>query len=158
MESFVKKISKILEVICVILFAAIVLLGTYQIVVRYVFNSPSTVSEELLTYLFTWLALLSGALVFENREHMRMSFIADKVKGKKKIVLEIFCEVVVLLFMAFVMVYGGINITILTNAQVTASLGIPMSIIYAIIPVSGVLAIIFNCSNIIKLVRKFKEV
>ena len=49
-------LTKILEVICVIMFAFITIVGTYQIVTRYVFNAPSTVSEELLTYSFTWLA------------------------------------------------------------------------------------------------------
>ena len=45
-------------------FAVMVVVGTYQVVVRYFFNSPSTVSEELLTYSFSWMALLSSALVF----------------------------------------------------------------------------------------------
>ena len=39
--------NKVLETICVFIFAFITIVGTYQIVVRYVFNSPSTVSEEL---------------------------------------------------------------------------------------------------------------
>lgn len=47
--------NKVLETVCVFIFAFITVVGTYQIVVRYVFNSPSTVSEELLTYSFTWL-------------------------------------------------------------------------------------------------------
>ena len=38
-------------------------------------DSPSTVSEELLTYSFTWMALLSSALVFGKRDHMRMGFL-----------------------------------------------------------------------------------
>ena len=74
-------LTKILEVICVIMFAFITIVGTYQIVTRYVFNAPSTVSEELLTYSFTWLALLAAALVFAKREHMRMGFLADKFSG-----------------------------------------------------------------------------
>ena len=35
-------LTKILEVICVIMFAFITIVGTYQIVTRYVFNAPST--------------------------------------------------------------------------------------------------------------------
>ena len=61
--------NKVLETVCVFIFAFITVVGTYQIVVRYVFNSPSTVSEELLTYSFTWLALLTAALVFGMKEH-----------------------------------------------------------------------------------------
>ena len=63
---------------CAVIFAAMVVIGTYQIVTRFVFRSPSTVSEELLTYSFTWMALLSSAYVFGKRDHMRMGFMADK--------------------------------------------------------------------------------
>ena len=51
-----EKIRKVIDVVlssaCAIVFAVMVIVGTYQIVVRYFFNSPSTVSEELLTYSF----------------------------------------------------------------------------------------------------------
>ncbi len=39
-------LTKILEVICVIMFAFITIVGTYQIVTRYVFNAPSTVQKS----------------------------------------------------------------------------------------------------------------
>ena len=52
-----EKIRKVIDVVlssaCAIVFAVMVIVGTYQIVVRYFFNSPSTVSEELLTYSFS---------------------------------------------------------------------------------------------------------
>lgn len=69
--STLKKLRKgmdtILSTACFIIFAFMVCVGTYQIVVRYFFNSPSTVSEELLTYSFTWMALLASAYVFGKR-------------------------------------------------------------------------------------------
>ena len=77
-------IDKVLSAVCCFLFAAMVVIGTYQIVTRYVFNSPSTVSEELLTYSFTWMALLLSAYVFGKRDHMRVAFLADKLTGKPR--------------------------------------------------------------------------
>ena len=60
------KIRQVIDVtlssLCVIIFALMVIIGTYQITTRYFFNKPSTVSEELLTYSFTWMALLASAL------------------------------------------------------------------------------------------------
>lgn len=153
MEQLEKWLNQILEVICVIFFIFITIIGTYQIVTRYVFNSPSTVSEELLTYSFTWLAVLSAALVFGKREHMRMGFLADKMTGMLAKVVNIIIELLVLLFAAGVMVYGGISITKLTTTQVTASLGIPMAYIYVVIPISGVLIIIYCILNIIKIIN-----
>ena len=56
-------IMKILGVVITLLFILMTLVGTYQIVTRYFFNRPSTISEELLTYSFTWMSLLASAYV-----------------------------------------------------------------------------------------------
>lgn len=75
-------IMKILGVVITLLFILMTLVGTYQIVTRYFFNRPSTISEELLTYSFTWMSLLASAYVFGKRDHMRMGFMADKLTGR----------------------------------------------------------------------------
>ena len=148
--------NKVLETVCVFIFAFITVVGTYQIVVRYVFNSPSTVSEELLTYSFTWLALLAAALVFGMKEHMAMTYFADKINGKKRIILNLI-EVIVMLFAISVLIFGGISITRLTMTQVTASLGIPMGYVYAVVPISGVITVIYNILNISELFKQIKN-
>lgn len=53
--------------VCIFLFALMVVIGSYQIITRYFFNTPSTFSEELLTYSFTWMSLLASAYVFGKR-------------------------------------------------------------------------------------------
>lgn len=152
-----KKLRNIIDTVlgwaCVLVFALMVIVGTYQIVVRYFFNNPSTVSEELLTYSFTWMALLSTALVFGKRDHMRMGFLADKITGGKRIVLEISIELLIMAFALIVMVYGGISIMNLTMTQVTASLGVSMGLIYTIIPLSGILIVVYGILNILDLVK-----
>ncbi|MGH4050078.1 MAG: TRAP transporter small permease [Clostridium sp.] len=157
MANFKLKLTKILEIICISLFAIITIIGLYQIITRYVFNSPSTISEELLTFLFTWMALLSAALVFGKREHMRMSYVANFFKGKNSIYLSIFSEVVVLLFAVLILIYGGISITKLTTIQITASLGVSMALVYVVVPISGVLTVIYNILNINELMIELKK-
>lgn len=157
MEKVTKLLNKCLEVICVALFVFITIIGTYQIVTRYVFNSPSTVSEELLTYSFTWLAVLSAALVFGKRDHMKMSYVADKFTGLKALIIGIASEILVFIFSGAVMVYGGIAITKLTMTQVTASLGVSMAFIYVVVPISGVLIMIYNVLNITHLIKEYKN-
>ena len=146
-------IDKILGFLCAFIFGAMVVIGTYQIITRYFFNSPSTVSEELLTYSFTWMALFSSALVFGKRDHMRMGFIADKLTGTKRMVLELLIELLIFVFTIVVLVYGGISITKLAFAQVTASLGIPMGAVYTVIPACGVIILIYNVLNMIDIIQ-----
>ena len=153
LQTIRKGLDKILCAACIFLFGEMVVVGTYQIVTRFIFNSPSTVSEELLTYSFTWMALLSTALVFGKRDHMRMGFLADKVTGQKKKVLEIIIELLIIAFALIVMVYGGISIMKLTMTQITASLGVSMGLIYTIIPLSGILIVVYGIMNIIDLAK-----
>lgn len=148
-----KGMNTVLGYATAIIFALMVCIGTYQIVTRYFFNSPSTVSEELLTYLFTWLSLLAAAYVFGKRDHMRMGFLADKVTGTARKVLETAIELLVMLMVGGIMIYGGFSIMQLTMTQKTASLGIPMGVIYTILPISGILIFLYGVLNIIGLWR-----
>lgn len=152
-----KGIDTVLSYACAIVFALMVCVGTYQVVARYIFNSPSTVSEELLTYSFTWMALLASALVFGKRDHMRMGFVADKLQGKTKLVLEVIIELLVMLMVTGIMIFGGVSIVQLTMTQKTASLGIPMGVIYIIIPLAGILIFIYGILNIIDLCKGAKS-
>lgn len=155
--NMLKGIRRIIDLVlsraAAVIFAFMVCIGTYQIVTRYFFNRPSTVSEELLTYSFTWMALLSSAYVFGKRDHMRMGFIADNITGTPRKILEIIIEILVMLMVASIMIYGGSAIMKLTMTQKTASLGIPMGVIYTIIPISGVLIFVYGILNIIDLWR-----
>lgn len=140
-------LMKVLGLCIIFLFAMMTIIGTYQIVTRYFFNRPSTVSEELLTYSFTWMALLASAYVFGKRDHMRMGFLADKLTGTGRKYLEVAIDLLTFVFAAVVMVYGGIAITKLTMIQTTASLRIPMGYIYIIVPMTGILIMVFSFIN-----------
>ena len=84
-----KTMMKVLGYLIIFLFMMMTAVGSYQIITRYFFNRPSTVSEELLTYSFTWMSLLASAYVFGKRDHMRMGFMADKLTGNCRKYLEI---------------------------------------------------------------------
>ena len=68
-------------------------------------------------------------------------------EGKKKI-LDIVIEVLIIFFAAAVLIYGGFTIMDLTMTQKTASLGVSMGVIYAVMPLSGILVTIYGILNI----------
>ncbi len=146
-------VDKALTTVCSVLFGIMILVGMYQILTRYLFHRPSTVSEELLTYTFTWMALLISAYVFGKRDHMRMGFLADKVTGTKRKVLEIAIEVLCVTFAFVVMLMGGMEIRTLSMTQKTASLGIHMGTVYTVVPVTGALMIFYGVLNVINLIK-----
>lgn len=157
LHSIRKGIDLVLSSACAVVFGLMVIVGTYQIVTRYFFNSPSTVSEELLTYSFTWMALLASAYVFGKRDHMRMGFVADKLTGTPKKVLDIIIECLNMLLAASIMVYGGYTIMNLSMTQITASLGIPMGVVYIVVPLSGILIVLYSILNIIDLAAGYER-
>ena len=149
--------NKVIRIVCILLFAFMVIIGTYQILVRYIFNSPSTVSEELLTYSFAWMAMFATAYVFGKRDHMRMTFVVDKLAPAQRKVLEIVLEVLVIAFAAIVLIYGGFNIMGLTMTQKTASLGVMMGQVYAVVPISGILIAIYGILNVVDLCKGYER-
>ena len=152
-----KGMNAVVSTICIVLFAVMVVVGTYQIITRFVFNNPSTISEELLTYTFAWMAIFSSAYVFGKRDHMRMTFIADKLPKEQRKILEIVIELLIIAFAVIVLIYGGFTIMGLTMTQKTASLGVMMGVIYAVVPICGILIAIYGVLNVIDLCAGYKN-
>ena len=152
-----KGIDTVLSSACVLLFAMMVVVGTYQIVTRFIFNKPSTVSEELLTYTFAWMAMLASSYVFGKRDHMKMSFLVDKLPEGKRRVLDIVIEVLIVFFAAAVLIYGGVTIMNLTMTQKTASLGVMMGVIYAVVPICGILIALYGVLNLADLCKGYEN-
>ena len=125
-----------------------VILTVYQVVVRYVFKSPSSVSEVLTRYCFVWLILLSATYVFGQRDHICITYLKDKLNGSTKRLLDAAIEVVIILFSALILVYGGSVITTMNMLQYDSILKIPTGTIYSIIPVCGVLIIFYSIYNL----------
>ena len=152
-----KGMNTIVSTICIVLFAVMVVVGTYQIITRFIFNNPSTVSEELLTYTFAWMAIFSSAYVFGKRDHMRMTFVADKLPKEQRKILEIVIELLIIAFAVIVLIYGGFTIMGLTMTQKTASLGVMMGVIYAVVPICGILIAIYGVLNVIDLCTGYEN-
>lgn len=92
--------------------------------------------------------MLASSYVFGKRDHMKMSFLVDKLPAEKRRILDIVIEGLLVLFAAAVLIYGGFTIMNLTMTQKTASLGISMGIVYAVMPLSGILITFYGILNI----------
>ena len=85
MKTLKNGLDRFLAFVCIVDFIVMVLLTVYQVVVRYVFKSPSSVSEVLTRYCFVWLILLSATYVFGQRDHICITYLKDKMNGSAKI-------------------------------------------------------------------------
>lgn len=155
MQALRTLLDRVVMTVCVILFIEMTIVGTYQIVTRYFFNSPSTISEEIVTYSFTWLSILAAAYVFGKRGHLAMTFLLAKFTGKPRIALDLFSEVLIFFTALFLLLIGGYDIASENSTQVTNSLGISMGLVYAVLPISGALIMIYSLLNIADLLKTF---
>lgn len=157
MEGIRKGLDKLILFICVVLFMLVTVVGTYQILVRYVFKSPSTISEELISYSFAWMSMFAASYIFGKRDHMRMVFFIEKFTKNAQKTVAIITEIVILLFALGVLVGGGSYITSLSMTQMTPALKISMGYIYLVIPVCGIMTSIYSVLNIVDLMKNSKE-
>lgn len=137
-------------------FLIMTLLTCWQVFARYILGNPSSWSEELVSYLFAWMALLGASLVVGERGHMNIPILLEKVRPQRQQWLNIFSEIIAALFAGIILVYGGIQITDLAMAQMTSSLGIPVGVFYVVLPLSGVVNIVYCILNIVELVGERK--
>lgn len=150
--------DRALAIICALLLAFMTLLATYQVTTRYVFKMPSTMSEDLLSYSFVWVSLLGSALVFGQKDHMRLSLFSDKLKGASGLALSIFTELLIMGIAVIVFLIGGKSFVDVGALQMSPTLDISMNWVYLILPISGVLIIIYTLLNIFQAIQQYNAV
>lgn len=145
-----KKIDNFVAVMLVIIMAIMVINVTWQVLSRYVFQSPSSYTDELSRYLLVWLGMLGAAYVAGKNEHLAIDLYPQKLKGVPKRRLMIFISLVIVAFALPVMVLGGGNLVYITYVlqQKSATLGLPLAYVYAMIPISGLLVIFYQIVEI----------
>ncbi len=147
-----KQLRKILDKSLYILaggsFLAMVALTCWQVFTRYVLKNPSSWSEEMVSYLFAWMSLLGASIVVGERGHMNIPIVVERMGARGRKFFAVFEEIVALAFALVILVYGGIQITGLAMGQMTSSLGVPIGIFYIVLPLSGVINIIYAALNI----------
>lgn len=153
MDSIRKLLNKFLNFLAGVSFAAMVILTCWQVFTRYILKNPSPWSEELVSYLFAWMALIGASVVTGERGHMNIPIVVDKMGDKSKKVFLIIAEIIAFLFSAVILVYGGVKITSLAMGQLTSSLGVAIGWFYIVLPLCGVLNMIYSLFNVVDICR-----
>lgn len=153
MNKIRKGITRILNGLTGISFIAMVVLTCWQVFTRYIMKNPSTWSEELVGYLFAWASLLGASLVTQERGHMNIPIIVERFGKLGQKILNCLGELIAFLFSVVILVFGGIQITTLAMGQMTSSLGVPIGIFYIVLPLCGVLNMIYTVFNMVDILK-----
>lgn len=157
MNKIRKGITWCLNGLAGISFIAMVVLTCWQVFTRYVLKNPSTWSEELVGYLFAWMSLLGASLVTQERGHMSIPILVERFGKNGQKGMNCLGEIIAFLFSAVILVFGGVQITNLAMGQMTSSLGVPIGIFYIVLPLCGVLNMIYTVFNVIEICKGTSE-
>ncbi len=152
MKDFIIKLKKsmnfVLSRISALFLITMTCLVLYQVFTRYVLNSPSDFTEEIVRYLLVWTGFIGAAYAFNTRQHMSLVFFKEKLSKEKQKWLSVVIDFIILLFALLIMVIGGWTLSISTMGALSALLSVPRGLVYLIGPISGIFIIIGQIINI----------
>ncbi len=123
------------------LLIAVAVVVLLQVLMRYLFAYPNPWSEEVSRFCFIWLSLLGASLAVEHRAHFRFDQVTGKLAPRTKRMVQMGARAAVLMF-ALLLIGTGIALMGLTVGERSAALNLPVALVYAAAPVSGVLMVI----------------
>ena len=123
------------------LVVAVCVVVLLQVLMRYLFAYPNPWSEEVSRFCFIWLSLLGASLAVEHRAHFGFDQVTKALAPRARRGVEIFARAVVLLF-SVLLIGTGIALMDLTMGERSPALGLPVALVYAAAPVSGVLIVV----------------
>lgn len=140
-----------------LLFTGITMLF-YGVIMRYVFNDPIAWVDEISKYLIIWGAYIGMAVALRDKHHIRVDMLYEAMPESAKRWTNLFADAVGLLFCTF-LVYHGSELVLnkLETGQESMDVGVPLWIVYSIMPISGVLFGVRFIENVIHHIRDKQE-
>lgn len=149
MKKQIDVLGKIVQFVCSATIAMISIAVFTQVIARFVFNAPIFWIEEFAIDLMIWMILLGSALATASRSHTRITFFINLLGDKARGVVEIFTQFLCMAFMLYISYYSLGNVAS-TMKNLTTALRIPRGLLYAALPVSGVLIALYDLCNMIQ--------
>ena len=116
----------------------LVVLASLQVFARYLFDRPLAWSEEGVRYVMTWTAFLAAAWSVRDREHITVEIIMPWLPTALRRVVDTLRWLLVAAF-CIVLLPSSVRVTLDVHAQLGVAIEIPLSVIFASLPVGLVL-------------------
>ena len=112
-----------------------------QVVLRYIGWTGIGGLDEVPRYLFVWLVMLGAAAAMHHGEHTLLSYFRDRLGRRRRALAIIVVNAAGIALFAY---FIKLSFVLVPNAhlQTSASLGLPLSYVYAAVPVGAALIIL----------------
>lgn len=129
--------SRLTNIILALCLATMSILIFGNVVLRYVFDSGITWSEEVSRFLFIWMTFLGAIVALKDNDHLGVDMLLQKLPLTGKRVVFIFSNLIVLIVLWLVL-DGSWKLTLSSTSSTAPATGMPLSYIYGIGVVSSI--------------------
>ena len=152
MAGLFRRTMDCLYLLCVVVgCAALVLISAiipWAVFTRYVLNSAASWPEPMAVLLTIVLTFIGAAAGYRFNLHMNVSFFADKLPGRFRIVLDLVVQLLMALIAAFMIVWGTRLVEVTWHNTIADFPFLSVGVTYLPIPVGGVFLLLFIIERI----------
>lgn len=153
-------VEKTIDIIAVLFFIIVFAFALFQIIMRWAFNNPLSWSEEAIRLMYVWICYLGWTIASRRNSHIRITAFINKLPLLGQKVLEIFNNLLVMLFSVLMVIYGNQLTTKVARQTAVTIPFIKFSIVYVIAPICCAVIFIYQIMEIIQLLQnkdRFKK-
>ena len=139
-EQIIRSVVQALKWAVIALMTVMVVVTSLQVIYRYVLSAPLSWSEEASRYCFVWIIFLGAVLGLERGVHIGVDILTNRLPATIRRSLTIASHLLIGVFCLLV-AYASWPVLEVNMLQTSPALGLPMTYIYAAIPVSMLLMV-----------------
>ena len=157
LKSLSDVISKLYKAVVIIFTFLLFVIVAYNVIRRYLFNNSIAWADELSRYIFIWVNLLGIISVFQNDELIKLDIVSKIISrtkfGKYFIAIVEFVSVSTVLA---ILTYQSFQFLSVMH-HVSATLALPMRLVYSILPISMSCMFFGNVVILINIIKNRKS-
>ena len=130
----------------VLLMAIMTLDVLWGVFTRYAMGHQAGWSEELARFLLIWIGILGAAYASGQNMHLAIDLLSPKLGKRSQVNQDIIIKTLVVLFAFAILVIGGFRLIYISHVlgQTSPALQIPMTVVYGVLPLSGLLIVYYK--------------
>jgi TRAP-type C4-dicarboxylate transport system permease small subunit len=144
--------KQLLDSICVVLLAAVMIVVTFQVLNRFLLGIPVAWTEEAARYFFVWLSLLGAVRGVRDNAHLQVDLMVRMLPPGFQKVLNILAGLTVAVLL-WAVIESALILLPMTWTRRIATIDMPIFYLYVSIPLSGALMFLFTIRNMIQEMR-----
>ena len=155
MDSLIKKYNKFMSYLGLVCLGGFIISVLIQVISRTFLPKTPSWTEELARYLFIYMVAFGSSVAVHKKEFVAVDLIIDFLPKIIRKLIELVINIVLLLFVTFVLLKSVLSFAILEYRMVSTAMQVPMQYIYfSMIILFGLLILSF----VMEILYQVKEI